>query len=169
MTTGGLTRKLTTARKENVMSITISTTVDIDAPAQAVWDVLTDFAAYGEWNPSIRIEGTARTGARLVVHMGTDSGHDTVFKPTVLAAVPGREFRWVGRLGVGGIVNGEHFFVLAPEADGTTRLTHGETYSGALVTLVKLFGRGSLTKTHNGYEDFNQVFKQHVESVRYRR
>jgi uncharacterized protein YndB with AHSA1/START domain len=44
------------------MSITISTTVDIDAPKQLVWDVLTDFAAYHEWNPDISIEGSARVG-----------------------------------------------------------------------------------------------------------
>jgi uncharacterized protein YndB with AHSA1/START domain len=44
------------------MSITINTTVDINAPAQLVWDGLTDFAAYGEWNPFMRIEGTAQVG-----------------------------------------------------------------------------------------------------------
>lgn len=53
-----------------------------------------------------------------------------------------------------------------PEADGTTRLTHGETFSGALVALVKLFDRGSLEKSHNGYDDFNQAIKkQRAESV----
>jgi hypothetical protein len=125
------------------MSITISTTVDIDAPAQAVWDILTDFAAYGEWNPSMRIEGTAQAGTRLVVGMGAGGGRGSALKPTVLAAVPGRELRWVGKLGPGGIVDGEHYFVLAPNADGTTRLDHGETFSGALVALVKLFDHGT--------------------------
>jgi hypothetical protein len=148
------------------MSITISTTVDIGAPAQAVWDVLTDFAAYGEWNPHMRIEGTAQAGTRLVVHMSANGGRGMAFRPTVLAAAPGRELRWVGKLGVGGIADGEHFFVLTPSADGTTRLTHGETFSGALVALVKLFGKGSLEKNHNGYDDFNQVLKQRVEIVR---
>ncbi len=32
------------------MKKTISTTVDIPVPREAVWEVLTDFAAYGEWN-----------------------------------------------------------------------------------------------------------------------
>ena len=52
------------------MSITISTTVDIDAPNQLVWDVLTDFGAYHERNPHMKIEGTAQVGTRLTVHMG---------------------------------------------------------------------------------------------------
>lgn len=146
------------------MSITISATVDIAASAQEVWDVLTDFAAYGEWNPHMRIDGIAQTGARLVVRLLADGGRGLAFRPRVLAAEPGRELRWIGRLGVGGIADGEHFFVLTPNADGTTRLTHGETYSGALVALVKLFGKSSLEKSHNGYEDFNQFLRQRVES-----
>jgi hypothetical protein len=148
------------------MSITISTTVDIGAPAQAVWDVLADFAAYGEWNPHMRIEGTAQAGTRLVVHMMANGERGMAFKPTVLAAAPGRELRWLGKLGAGGIVDGEHFFVLTPNADDATRLTHGETFSGALVALVKLFDKGSLEKNHNGYHDFNQLLKQRVETVR---
>jgi hypothetical protein len=147
------------------MSIMVNTTIDIGASAQAVWDILTDFAAYGEWNPSMRIEGTAQAGTRLVVHLAADSGRSTVFKPTVLAAIPGRELRWVGKLGAGGIVDGEHFFVLASDTGGTTRLTHGEIFSGALVALVKLFDKGNLEKNHNGYDDFNQALKQRAETL----
>ena len=56
--------------RETIMSLTISTTVDIDAPKKLVWDVLTDFDAYPEWNPHMKIEGTAQVGTRLTVHMG---------------------------------------------------------------------------------------------------
>ena len=38
-------------------SIKIFTNVDIDAPKEAVWDVLIDFPSYSEWNPS-RIDPT---------------------------------------------------------------------------------------------------------------
>jgi hypothetical protein len=41
----------------------------------------------------------------------------------VLAATPGEELRWLGKLGVRGIAAGEHFFVLATNDDGTTRPT----------------------------------------------
>jgi hypothetical protein len=145
------------------MSITISTTVDIDAPRQLVWDVLTDFAAYQEWNPDISIEGSARVGTKLTVRMGASGGRGMAFKPTVLAARPGEELRWLGKLGFGGIVDGEHFFILDRNADGTTHLTHGERYSGALVALTKPF----LNKEKNqpGYESFNQALKQRVESI----
>jgi hypothetical protein len=145
------------------MSITISTTVVIDAPKQVVWNVLTDFAAYAEWNPNMRIEGTAKVGTKLTVHMGASGERGMDFEPAVLAATPDEELRWIGKLGFGGIVDGEHFFILDRNADGTTRLTHGERYSGALVALMKPF----LNKERNqaGYEGFNQALKHRVESV----
>ena len=152
--------------EEELLSITISTSVEIDAPKQLVWDVLTDFSAYPEWNPYMEIEGPLRVGTKLTVHMGADRGRrrGMVFKPAVLAATPGEELRWLGKLGLGGIVDGEHFFILDSNTDGTTHLTHGERYSGALVALAKPF----LNKQRNqaGYEGFNQVLKQRVESVR---
>ena len=121
------------------MSIKVNTTVDINAPKQLVWDVLTDFAAYNEWNPYMRIGGIARVETKLSVHMGAAGGRGFAFKPTVLAATPGVELRWLGTLGFGGILDGEHFFILDRNADGTTHLTHGERYSAALVALTKPF------------------------------
>src|SRR5262245_63390296 len=88
-------------------SLTIDTTVDIDASRDAVWDVLTDFASYSEWNPSMRIEGTPEVGTKLVVHLLADGGHGMSFKPKVLAATPGEELRWLGKLGFHGIADGE--------------------------------------------------------------
>ena len=136
-------------------SFTIDTTVDINAGKDAVWDVLTDFASYQEWNPGMRIEGAPEVGTKLVVHL-TDG---MTFKPKVLAATPGEELRWLGKLGLRGIAAGEHFFVLTANDDGTTRLEHGERYSGVLVALA----RGRSAKGGAAYEAFNQALKRRVE------
>ena len=144
-------------------SITITSTIDIDAGRQAVWDVLTDFAAYGDWNPFMdRIDGTPEVGQKLVVHMTPPGGRGMTFKPTVLVATPAQELRWLGTLGVRGIFDGEHSFVLTPGPDGTTRLTHAETFSGILVSAFK----GTLGKTDAGFDAFNQALKSRVETAR---
>src|SRR5262245_50941189 len=114
-------------------SLTIDTTIDINASKDAVWDVLTDFACYKEWNPDMRIEGVPEVGSNLVVYLSGGMS----FKPKVLVATPGEELRWLGKLGLRGIAAGEHFFVLTTNDDGTTRLNHGERYSGVLVTLSR--------------------------------
>ncbi|MEV4761827.1 SRPBCC domain-containing protein [Micromonospora chokoriensis] len=144
------------------MSTTISTTIDIAASPQAVWEFLTDFAAYPDWNPFMRrIEGVPQVGSKLVVHLSPPGGRGMTFKPTVLAANPGQELRWLGKLGVGGLFDGEHSFVLSANADGTTHLVHGERFSGLLVALFK----GTLKNTHAGFDAFNNALKQRVESA----
>ena len=124
-------------------SLTIDTTVDIDAGKDAVWDVLTDFAGYKEWNPVMRIEGAPEVGTKLVVHLTGAGGRGVSIKPKVLAATPGKERRWLGKLGLRGIAAGEHFFVLTTNDDGTTRLNHGERDSGALIALAKRDSRSN--------------------------
>ena len=142
-------------------SLTIDTTVDINAGPDAVWDVLTDFASYQEWNPVMRIEGAPEVGTKLVVHLTGDGGGGMSFKPKVLAATPGKELRWLGKLGLRGIASGEHFFVLTANDDGTTRLNHGERYSGALIALAK-HDSGS---NDTAYEAFSQALKHRVEQL----
>ncbi|HEV2065697.1 MAG TPA: SRPBCC domain-containing protein [Thermomicrobiales bacterium] len=123
---------------------------------------MTGFAAYGDWNPFMdRVEGTPEVGSRLVVHMTPNGGRGITFKPTVLAATPGQDLRWLGKLGFGRLFHGEHSFVLTTNADGTTRLTHGERFSGILVAPMK----GTLKTSHAGFEAFNHALKQRVETA----
>ena len=136
-------------------NFTIDTTMDINAAPDAVWDVLTDFASYKEWNPAMRIEGAPEVGTKLHVHLTGMS-----FKPKVLAATPGKELRWLGKLGHRGIAAGEHYFVITTNNDGTTRLNHGERYSGALIALAR--GRAD---SGAAYEAFSQALKQRVEQL----
>lgn len=138
-------------------SFTIDTTVDINAGKDAVWDVLTDFDSYKQWNPAMRIQGTPEVGTKLVVHLTGGMS----FRPKVLAATPGKELRWLGKIGFHGIADGEHFFILTTNDDGTTRLNHGERFSGALVALA----RGSSGNGGAAYEAFSQALKQRVEQL----
>jgi hypothetical protein len=142
-------------------SVTIDTNIDINASREAVWKVLIDFPNYSEWSPSVRIEGTPEVGRRLVVHMSADGVHGMSFKPEVLAITPNRELRWIGKLGIHGIADGEHYFILNSNDDGTTRLNHGERFSGALIALAK----GNAGKGEVGYEAFSLALKQRVEQL----
>jgi hypothetical protein len=141
-------------------SVTIDTNVDISANRAAVWEALIDFPNYSEWSP-FRIEGTPEVGQRLVVHLSAEGGHGMSFKPEVLVATPNQELRWLGKLGPHGIADGEHYSILSTNDDGTTRLNHGERFSGVLVALAK----GSAAKGSAGYEAFSLALKQRVEQL----
>ncbi|MCX5602916.1 SRPBCC domain-containing protein [Streptomyces phaeochromogenes] len=137
------------------MDSALTAVIDIDATPQAVWDVLTDFATYGEWSTFTSAEGTAHVGSRLTMRMP-----GMTFRPTITVATPGQELRWVGTLGTKRLFHGQHSFALSPNPDGTTRLTNHEEFSGALVTLTRRLLR---TPKHDGYAAFNNSLKQQVE------
>ena len=61
--------------------------IEINAPAQHVWEVLTDFASYPQWNPFIRrASGVPRTGERLEVRMEPSGSRGMTLRPKVLDA-----------------------------------------------------------------------------------
>ncbi len=140
----------------------IVTTIDIDAPPRSVWAVLSDFPAYPHWNPFVRrIDGSAREGETLETFIQPVGGKGMTFRPRVLRAVPERELRWLGRLVLPGIFDGEHFFTIEPlDAGQRTRFVQGERFSGLLVPLMrKALDRG----TRAGFEAMNQALKARAE------
>ncbi len=141
----------------------ITTEVHIAAPPDRVWAVLRDITAWGAWNPVIRIHaGTAAVGSRLKVEMTPPGMQAMRFTPTVREVQDGRELRWLGRVGLPGIFDGEHRFHL--EAEGTgTRLRHSEEFRGLLVPLV-MRGR-MLAATREMFAVFNAKLKARVESL----
>ena len=52
--------------------VVASAEVEIAAPAAYVWDVLTDFAHYPQWNPfTVRVETTLELGAPVVLTLAS--------------------------------------------------------------------------------------------------
>jgi hypothetical protein len=139
----------------------IKTDIEINAPAAKVWAILTDFPRMPAWNPFIKsISGSLTEGARLAVYIVPPGKSGMRFRPTVLSVRPEREFRWLGRLFVRGVFDGEHYFLLEPVGEGRTRLTHGENFSGILIGLVG----GALAATEAGFKAMNAALKQEAES-----
>src|SRR5947209_17435921 len=75
----------------------VSAEIEIEAPAERVWQVLTDFAKFPEWNPFIRqMSGEVRTGAQLEVRLEPPGGRAMSFKPKMVNVETNREIRWLG-------------------------------------------------------------------------
>jgi hypothetical protein len=141
----------------------LSTAVYIDAPPETVWRVLTDFEDYPEWNPFLRVLGRANEGAHLSVELRPPGRRTVTFRPTVTRVERGREFRWLGHLGVPGLYDGEHRFRVEADGDGT-RFTQSERFDGLLVGVVnRWLGMGPATEA--GFEAMNDALKTRAEAA----
>jgi hypothetical protein len=141
---------------------TIETSIDIEAGTDAVWQVLTDFSAYPEWNPFIRsIEGRLQEGERLSVLIQPPGQGSMRFRPRVQTMQPQRAFGWLGNLVMPRLFDGHHEFALEPIGHAT-RFHHRETFSGVLVPLVWNKMR---QPTRAGFEAMNHAIKRRAESA----
>ena len=142
------------------MSKRLSTHVDIEAGPDRVWEVLTDLAAYPAWNPFIvRAEGVVQPGRRLTLRMQPVGGRAMTVRPRLVEVAVDRELRWRGRLGVPGLMDAEHTFLLRAQGGGT-RLVHQETFRGVLVPFVA----ASLDRnTLPAFVAMNEALKQRAE------
>lgn len=149
--------------RSTAFSVEIRTSIEIDAAPEVVWRVLTDTAAYPEWNGFIvEWTGELRHGARQNVLLQPAGGKPQRFRPTIVALDAGRELAWLGRVGVPGILDGRHEFVVEPLAGGRTRLRHEETLKGALVPAL----RRLLTETTPlGFQRMNTDLAARAEAV----
>jgi hypothetical protein len=141
----------------------IQTEIEIDAPPEEVWRVLTDFASYPVWNPFVKkVEGEPRVGGRLEIFVQVPEGRGMKFTPRVLRYERPRELRWIGSLPIPGLFNGEHIFKLEPAGPGRTRFLHGERFTGLLIPLMGAM----FEKVERGYRLMNEALKTRVEGGR---
>jgi hypothetical protein len=149
------------ANRITIAESTIETDVIINSSASEVWQELTDFEDYPQWNPFIlQVKGVASPGEQLEVRMRLGDETMTI-TPTVLVALPDRELRWTGHLFVPGLFDGEHSFIIEPLGEEQVRFLQSESFSGLLIP----FSRRLLDGTKLNFEAMNQALKKRVEET----
>jgi hypothetical protein len=139
----------------------LRTEISINAPPERVWQLLTDFASFPQWNPFIRrASGEPREGAQLEVYLQPSGAKGMTFRPKVLKAEPNRELRWLGHFLIPGLFDGEHIFTIEPLDAGRVRFVQRELFTGML---VPLFARWLSKDTRRGFEEMNQALKLRAE------
>ena len=110
--------------------------IEIDAPAERVWQVLVDFRRYPEWNPFMpRVAGEPAGRAELEVLVQPDGARALRLRPRIVTFRPPRELRWLARLP--GLFVGEQRFVVEALDPARSRLIHEKRFRGLLVPFVR--------------------------------
>jgi hypothetical protein len=139
----------------------LHTGIEIDASAETVWLLLTDFENYPNWNPFIHsIEGEQKEGAPLKIFIKPSGGSGMTLKPNVVDCIPNKKFSWLGSLFVKGLFDGRHEFLIETISENKTKFVQREFFSGILVPPVWALIKKN---TQRGFEEMNAALKVQAE------
>ena len=137
-----------------------SSSVTIKATPETIWGILTDASAFPTWEPNVtKIDGTIAPGETIRVH--TKISPNRAFPVKVSEFVPGQKMAWSSGMPLG-LFKGERTFTLAPQGDGTTRVTTREVFSGPMMFLI---GR-TIPDLTDSFDQFSEALKARAEKRR---
>ena len=146
------------------MPFEIKTSIAINASPARVWDVLTDFPHYPEWNPFVlQVEGAVYQNAPIRYRFEMPRGVRIWTGATVLRYQPERELGFSAHVITPQLFRGDHYFAIEPTDQGGVIFHHGEIVSGVLFPAVQLilqnFGLPQ-------FEGLNSALKRRAEMLR---
>ena len=142
---------------------TIRSAIEIRAPLETVWRVLSDFPSYRDWNPHLReVRGRPRQGGRLMVLSQPPGARALALRPRLLIWRPPYEFRWRATFISRHLFSGEHGFRLETHSEDRVRFVHDETFRGLLVPLYSLV---RMSATRRGFAQMNEALRDRAESI----
>jgi hypothetical protein len=140
---------------------TMKSEVTINAPADEVWKVLTDLESYPEWNPFfVKAKGRLAVGNELDVTMQPVGKSAQSFSPEILEIHQRRRLVWRGRLGIPGLFDGTHYFLIEPVNATSVKFSQREEFSGILVPFA------GFEPYERGWEKMNAALKRRAERTR---
>ena len=108
--------------------VTFHVELDIPAPPDAVWSVLTDTERYPEWNPTqIAVQGKHVEGEKITATFAPPEGDPLNIEMTVRTVDAPKRLRNGG--GTPGVLTFDHSWILEP-IDGGTRVIQHEVDGG---------------------------------------
>lgn len=140
-------------------SSSLHSEVVIHAPPERVWSVLTDLAAYPEWNPFfVNAEGELVVGESLELTMQPVGKDQQSFSPKLLVFELGRKLVWRGRLWIPWLFDGTHTFSIERIDAQRVRFTQHEDFAGMFVPFA------GFEPYHEGWELMNAALKRRAEA-----
>ncbi|CAN5821848.1 SRPBCC domain-containing protein [soil metagenome] len=142
---------------------TIRSAIEIRASPEIVWQVLTDFSSYPEWNPHVRqVRGKPGEDRRISIISRPLGARPMRLWPLVISWSPPRELRWRATFISARLFSGEHGFRLEPLAEDRVRFVQDETFRGLL---VPLYSRLRLPSTRRGFEQMHVALRERAEAL----
>jgi hypothetical protein len=136
-----------------------TTRIDIQAPVDKIWRILTDLPRWAQWNSTVeRTIGNVERGAKVAVFVRQSPGRAFSVRVTELDAP--RRMVWTGGIPLG-LFRGTRVYELAAPAAAATVFSMREDYTGPLAGLI---GK-SIPDLQPAFDEFAQCLKREAERV----
>jgi hypothetical protein len=134
-----------------------ATHIEIQAPVDKVWRILTDLSNWTRWNSTVeRTVGEIEPGAKVTVFVKQSPGRAFPLRVTELNAP--RRMVWAGGMPLGLFKGIRVYEVVAPSAT-TAVFSMREDYTGPLAGLI---GK-SIPNLQPAFDEFAQCLKREAE------
>ena len=142
----------------------LDTTFEIDAAASTVWEALTDFPRYSEWNVALpSLTGELHVGSTLTAALALGPGAKPMtVKADVVRLDRERCFSWQGNLGADVLFTGFREFALESLGSKTTRVRHVESLTGLIAPVFYAVKRKGVDWHHR---ELNASLKRRAEDL----
>lgn len=149
-----------TTQKVGLSHHTIHTDIEIDAPIDVVWSVLTDTPSYQEWAAfMVDIKNQIEDGSQITVSFQLNPAKNklTIIDHTITVE-DGVEFYWAEKAPGG--FRDNHRFRVEPIEGGRTRFVQSDELKGGIVLVM---GGRLARMLVKGYQAFNRSLKAEAE------
>ena len=113
------------------MSFKIEHRIGVQAPPDAIWDLISDLDGWSRWNPLYpRAAGKLAIGSKLQLTLALPGGKPEEIHPVILDWVPHMQLAWRLRL-MGGLLSTTRYMEIEPLNEGRASVfSHGEIFEG---------------------------------------
>ena len=140
--------------------VKVVTSIEIDAPHDVVWAVLTDFASLWEWSSGLQgLEGDFREGGEVTATFRM-FGRDQAYQHELRFFEDGVQFGWSDR--ATGLFTDRHVYRVEPLLNGRTRFVQSDEPQGGVIRVV---GGQIARQTVSLYQAFNRELKAKAEQL----
>jgi len=146
------------------MAFVIDATLDIEAPAELVWSVITDFPRYSEWNPLLRdCKTSLKPGDPIDLQVMLFRAAPRPQREWMRTHTPGKEFSYNMKPAPLGALRSGRSHTVTPLGPGRCRYDSHFELAGWLQPLV----RGLLgAKLEQGFAGMTAGIKSRAEALR---
>jgi hypothetical protein len=142
--------------------IRIEHRIGIQAPAEVIWEVISDLESWEQWNKLYpKASGQIRIGGVLELTLALPGQQPQQIKPTVLEWVPNEQLHWRLTM-LGGFVKTTRFFEIESLAEASCIVSNGELFAGMMgPSVAKRMGRS----IYRGFSEMNEALKARAEAL----